>query len=343
MNAKRRTADGRFARETPVATAAESIGLATVAAGLVIGAYEQLSPAVAAAQQGGRSGADRLGMADHTLQTPPAEAAHAPLAGPPDDTPLEAASIATLAQDGASHAASPPGIDLGHDMMKSAPDESRDAGSHGSTSGPAERAASEPAEAAHMALADAAESISTAMKTLLGHVEGLKIGLPGIADLQHQFDGIAEDAGRLAQEISSAAGAGLDGIDLSEILGGPALPVVPETVDALAGSLGDVLSPAGGHSIPATLLGAAEPDAVPGLPATGFEIGSVATAALDLPHDAISTRSSGDGIETLTAGELGGLGAPPLQLGFLGQSYTDSGTHHDSGSHGLVSPLHGFV
>jgi hypothetical protein len=37
------------------------------------------------------------------------------------------------------------------------------------------------------------------------------------------------------------------------------------------------------------------------------------------------------------------LELPPLQLGFLGQSYTDVVDHHDNGSHSLNSPLHGFI
>jgi hypothetical protein len=33
----------------------------------------------------------------------------------------------------------------------------------------------------------------------------------------------------------------------------------------------------------------------------------------------------------------------PLQIGFLGQSYTEVADPHDPGSHGMTSMLHGLV
>jgi hypothetical protein len=312
MKAKRRTADGRFARDTQ-GTAAETIAAATVAAGLVIGAAEHLSPAVAVAQQAQRSDTARTGTADHVApHSGPAETAHAVA---PAMTELAADAAASHAPSSDSPATTPEKIalDTAPHMLGHLPDAAAET-AHAVPYSETGTALAPAPQSVHVTLSSAADSISSAMKTLIDHVEGLKGEMPGLATLQQQFDGLAENASHLAQEIASASGATAHAIDLSELLGGPALQAVPHATDLVADQL------------PPSLLGAEIPSAISGLvPTVGTPEPQLAVT--DLAHDPGTVVSD----------------VAPLQLGFLGQSYTDSGDTHDFGSHGLVSPLHGFI
>lgn len=315
MKAKRRTADGRFARDTQ-GSAAESVAAATVAAGLVIGAAEHLSPSVVAAQQAQRHDIERTTTAaDHAAPAPVQEAQAAAPSAMEEAGTTASHALATESSAPTSDGAA---LDTAPHMLGALPDAVAVA-AHDAPSAEAGSTLAPAPESVHATLSSAAESISSAMKTLIDHVEGLKGEMPGLATLQHQFDGLAENASHLAQEIASAAGATANPIDLSELLGGPTLQIVPHATDFVADQL------------PPALLGAEVPDAASGLVST--VVAAVPqVAALELPHDP-GPHDPGTIVAELA----------PLQLGFLGQSYTDSGDTHDVGSHGLVSPLHGFI
>jgi hypothetical protein len=331
MKAKRRSADGRFARDTQGATA-ESIAAATVAAGLVLGAAEHLSPTVAAAQQVRLPDMERSTLADHAPPPPAQEAAQAAASAvtshdaatveaPAPSAQSSAPASDTAALDTAPHTLGPLpeiGADTGREARSS------DAAAASSADAPS---LSSP-ELVHASLSSAADSISSAMKTLIDHVEGLKGEMPGLATLQHQFDGLAENASHLAQEIATAAGATMSGLthplDLSELLGGPATPAVPGTADFALGEL------------PPSILGAEVPGAE--------TLGQVASglAPVSVAYDIVSAAQTAMPVDVPNDPGTVVSEVAPLQLGFLGQSYTDSGDMHDL-SHGLVSPLHGFV
>jgi len=319
MNARRRTADGRYAREVQPGSG-DTLAAATVAAGLVIGAAEHLSPAVAAAQQARHADPERTSMGGNHDAPPPSH-------------PLLPAAASATTDLGTSTVAEAPVSDFPEPVGKGAvldtaahalgvlPETVPD-GSQGTPSPDTAASSSPPAaEAVQASLSSAAQSISGAMKTLIDHVEGLKAEMPGLSGLQHQFDGLAEDAGRLAQGIASATGAALQPIDLSELLGGPALQALPATADLVT------------QQLPATLLGAEGP--------VGIALGNVDSPSV--AHDVVQAVPEIAGIDLPQDVSMIVADVAPLQLGFLGQSYTDSGDAHDFGSHGLVSPLHGFI
>ena len=130
---------------------------------------------------------------------------------------------------------------------------------------------------------------------------------------------------RIVDAPSSVTSHGID--LLSEVLGGP--PSDPAT----SGGTSDL------RALPATILGAATNTASAG------DGGHAATPAVDttLPEPLhtdthIDTASMPDHAAAPVAD------VPPLQLGFLGQSYVDAADHHhDAGSHGMNSLLHGLV
>jgi len=314
MKARRRTADGRYARDTQPATG-DTLATATVAAGLVIGAAVQLAPAVAAAHQMPRTDTERTSTGSDHPSPPPAHE-QMPV-GTLDATNLEAPTVVSHAP--AVRVEDSAGPNSAPHVLGSLPEAIPDGFPPGAPS--EATSASDPTpESLQASLSSAAQSISSAMKTLIDHVEGLKAEIPALSTLQHQFVGLAEDADRLAQEIASVSDAAAQALDLSELLGGPALQTVPHAAGPVT-------------KLPATLLGAEGPvgavleNAAP--LSTGQDVVQAAPqiAGIDLSHDAAMIFAE----------------AAPLQLGFLGQSYTDSGDAHDFGSHGLVSPLHGFI
>lgn len=318
MKARRRTADGRYARDTQPSTG-DTLATATVAAGLVIGAAGQLSPAVAAAQQMPRTDVERTAAGSDHPSPPPA---HEPVpVGALDATNLKAATDVSHApasvtpvpvDDSAELNTAPhrPGA-----LPEAIPDGLQAAAPSEATS------ASVPApESLQASLSSIAQSISSAMKTLIDHVEDLKAEMPTLSTLQQQFDGLAQDADRLAQEIASVSDAAAPAPDLSELLGGPALLTVLHTAGPVT-------------ELPATLLGAEGP--------LGAALGN--TAPMSTIQDVTPAAPQVSGIDPPHDAAMAVAEVAPLQLGFLGQSYTDSGDAHDFGSHGLVSPLHGFI
>jgi hypothetical protein len=138
--------------------------------------------------------------------------------------------------------------------------------------------------------------------------------------VQHATD-IGDIAGQMLQEISSSASKGIDG--LSEVLGGPRLDLVTSS------------GPSDLQGLPASILGA-----VTNVAGTGHDnnggLPVFHAAPLESLHVDAAVPVADHAPPTIVE-------IPPLQLGFLGQSYTDVADHHDNGSHSLTSPLHGFI
>ena len=93
--------------------------------------------------------------------------------------------------------------------------------------------------------------------------------------------------------------------ELPPLPSAPAVPAVPAALDHVLGAAAPPDLPAVHTDVPTTVLGASEP-----------VVDHVAAPVVD---------------------------TPPLQIGFLGQSYTDVHDMHDLGVHGMPSMLHGMV
>lgn len=163
------------------------------------------------------------------------------------------------------------------------------------------------------------EHIDKAMNTLVDQSKALPTSIDGISSLVQHATDIGAIAGRMVDEISSTVLKGFEG--LSEVLGGPPLelgtigsPLDLPGIDPASRHRWHWREPCGDAVLP-MLNAASLPDPVHA-DATMPVVDHVAAAAVELP---------------------------PLQLGFLGQSYTDVADHHDDGSHSLTSPLHGFI
>ncbi|MBI3196521.1 MAG: hypothetical protein HYZ40_03205 [Rhodospirillales bacterium] len=347
MKARRRavdgkSGDGRSGRDA-VDGSVEAVALGTMAAGLVMGAVEKLSPGAAAADRH-RQDAGHL---------PPSvgqsDAAAIVGAAPAPVTPVWAAdhplNVPDATHDGTVRAAIQPDSAAGKSSHVESIDQfmapppsalaSSAPSSLGSAPDPASNAIRDGAEvpAAHAAtalgamtpqeaIAGLAQQISSTMDALVEQMRSLPTDFEAMSSLIHHASDIGNIAGQMVNEISATTQPGIEG--LSEVLGGP------------PADLGAATSPV--SMLPASILGAATDPA-------GAETGA---AALPLLGAAA--------LEPLQAGPLqGDLAMPaldhaamtatemPPQLGFLGQSYTDVVDHHDNGSPSLTSPLHGFV
>jgi hypothetical protein len=184
------------------------------------------------------------------------------------------------------------------------------------------------------AIAGLARHISSAMDALVEQVKSLPDGIEGVSSLVRHAADIGDIAGRMVDEMSATA---LNGVEqLSEILGGPPAdlggsPVVQDLPAAILGAAADALAPPalGGAALPAL-------DVVPLAPVP-VPVPVPAAVAVPLPLHADLAAPAVDPVAAVVT-EL-----PPLQLGFLGQSYVDVADQHDSGPHTLSSPLYGFV
>jgi hypothetical protein len=335
MKARRRLSDGKISRDAVDAGAAEAVAFGTMAAGLVIGSMEQLAPAWSVTARYGH-GVDRPSSAathtdvategaqsdavtlDHAL--PFREPAHhadlqpqAPDAEPRDAEPGSGASAEML-----------PIVMPMHEM---APDQERGA-TAAAASGPADEHIDKVAAsvesvalptAPETAIAGIAQNISEAMNTLVDQIKALPTSIDGISSLVQHATDIGAIAGQMVDEISSTVLKGVEG--LSEVLGGPPLEL---------GTIGTPLD------LPASILGAAT-DGIGASQGGDAVLPMLNTASLPDPVHADAAMPVVDHVAAAVV-EL-----PPLQLGFLGQSYTDVADHHDNGSHSLTSPLHGFI
>jgi hypothetical protein len=150
-------------------------------------------------------------------------------------------------------------------------------------------------------------------------VESLSSPLQLVPDVSAATSGLLSDVlGGLApaDDASTTASTGID--LLSEVLGGPP----PDPVASLASDL------------PATILGAATESITASL---------IADAPLPVLDTALSETLNVDAVPMPSPVDIPVFDMPPLQLGFLGQSYVDVADQFDNGPHTLNSPLHGFI
>jgi hypothetical protein len=340
MKDRRRLSDGKLSRDAVDTGTAEAVAFGTMAAGLVIGTMEQLAPAWSVTARYGH-GVDPASSAagNGSAAIPAAEAvqvAHADVATLDHAAPFrEMAHQADLqpqapAEPGHEEAAgdSPSGSSAtatpAHDLSPEPVGDATAAAASGPAHGDAERpaASAEPAPlttAPEAAIAGIAQHISEAMDTLVDQMKALPTGIEGISSLVQHATDIGAIAGQMVNEISSAALKGVEG--LSEVLGGPPL------------DLGTISAPL---DLPASILGAAT---------DGVGAGHGGDAVLPILNVGPPLEPAHADTAMPVVDHVAGpaLELPPLQLGFLGQSYTDVVDHHDNGSHSLNSPLHGFI
>lgn len=325
MKARRRLSDSRLSRDTVDAGTAEAVAFGTMAAGLIIGAMEQLTPAWTVTARYGHA-ADRPPSADGHADVA-AQVAQAGTATLDHALPLREvthhADLQPQAPDAEPQHAEPaasPSAELLPMLVPTHEMASDPAVVPGPPAEPIEKppASTEPATP-ETAIAGIAQHISTAMDTLVDQIKALPTSIEGLSTLVQHATDIGAIAGQMVEEISSAALKGVEG--LSEVLGGPPL------------DLGTISAPL---DLPASILGAAT-DGIGASHGGDAVLPVLNTASLHEPLHADTAMPVVDHV-TAPVTEL-----PPLQLGFLGQSYTDVVDHHDNGSHSLNSPLHGFI
>jgi hypothetical protein len=331
MKARRRLSDGKLSRDAADAGAADAVAFGTMAAGLVIGAMEQLAPAWSVTARYGH-GADRPSSVAHAdVVTPAAQAGAVTLDHAlPIREATHQADLQPPAADAEPRHADPAGgsfaetspINLPTHEVPSDPDH---VAATAATPGPADQHIEKPAAsiesppAPEAAIAGIAQHISEAMDTLVDQIKALPTSIDGLSTLVQHATDIGAIAGQMVEEISSAALKGVEG--LSEVLGGPPI------------DLGTISAPL---DLPASILGAVT-DGIAASHDGDAVLPVLNTAPLQEPVHADAAMPVVDHVAAPIV-EL-----PPLQLGFLGQSYTDVADHQDNGSHSLNSPLHGFI
>jgi hypothetical protein len=310
---------------------ADAVAFGTMATGLVIGAMEQLAPAWSLIARYGHGVERPPSAVDHTEVA--AQAVQPDAVAPGHVLPLPElthhADLQHRAVEGepphvepavGSFAETLPVIAPTHEV---APDPEHGAAAAAAPSPPAEHieksATSIEPSTPEAAIAGIAQHISEAMGTLVDQIKALPTSIEGLsAFVQHATD-IGAIAGKMVDEISSAAHKGVEG--LSEVLGGPPI------------DLGTMIAPL---DLPASILGAAT-DGI-GASHGGDAVLPVLNAASLL--EPVHADAAVPVVDHVAAPPVE---LPPLQLGFLGQSYIDAVDHHDNGSHSLNSPLHGFI
>ena len=324
MKARRRLSDGKMSRDAADAGTADAVAFGTIAAGLVIGAMEQLAPAWSVAARYGH-GADQPSSAathaDVASPAPQADAVTVDHALPfrdfttlPDLQPQAADGEPRHAEPAVGSFAEMLPIAVPTHEMASDPERGPAAAAAAPAAEHIDKPAAsiEPPPTPETAIAGIAQHISEAMDTLVDQIKVLPTSVEGLSSLVQHATDIGAIAGQMVEEISSAALKGVEG--LSEVLGGPSLDL---------GTIGAPLD------LPASILGAAH--------GGDAALPTLNTAPLLEPVHADAAMPVVDHVAAPVV-EL-----PPLQLGFLGQSYADVADHHDNGSHSLNSPLHGFI
>jgi hypothetical protein len=291
MKPRSRTSDGRFARELPDGTI-DAVALGTMATGLVLGAVDHLPVAQAR-------------TADSHL---------APFTG----TPLPAAS-------GIPHAEAP-----AHDgpSVPTSTGATVSQALHNETTTTAlpepsrESLQTDAPPALHETLASVADTISSAMKTLVEQVQAGGPQSEALSSVLPHVSAMADSAAALAHDIAvTFAPPSFEAPSFSSLSTLPELPALHLELPALD-----------------QILGAAT---APELPALDEVLGAATHAAAfdaDLPASVLGAPEAA----------FDHLAAPivesaPLQIGFLGQSYTESVDSHDASQHGMPSLLHGLV
>jgi|GEM_PF-5763554 len=319
MKARRRavdgkSGDGKSGREAVVDGSIEAVALGAMAAGLVMGAVEKLSPAAVAAN---RHGQDAGHLPPSVGQSGAAAA-------------VEAAPASVTEVRAADHPLNVP--DAVHDeiIQPAIPPDSAQVES-------IDQFAAQPPSSVHLssatlldtmtpqeAIADLAQQISSTMDALVEQMRSLPTDFEAMSSLIHHATDIGNIAGQMVNEISATTLRGIE--ELSEVLGGP-----PADLGAATGAL---------NMLPASILGAAT-DAVGAGPGGDAALPIFNAAAPEpLPAAALPADLA---LPVLDHAVAPATELPPLQLGFLGQSYTDVVDPHDNGSPSLTSPLHGFI
>jgi hypothetical protein len=308
MKARRRAVDGKSGREVAADGSIEAVALGTMAAGLVMGAVEKLSPGAIAADRHRQDTGHLPSSVAQSSAAAPVEAAPAPV------TQVAAADHPLNVPDAAGERPQVESIDQ---IAAQPPDPASNA-IHDEV--PATQAATAlEAMTPQEAIAGLAQHISTTMDALVEQMRSLPTDFEAMSSLIHHATDIGNIAGQMVNEISATTLKGIEG--LSEVLGGP-----PVDLGAATGPL---------NMLPPSILGAAA-DAVGAGPGGDAALPILNAAALaPLPADLA--------LPVLDHAAVPATEMPPLQLGFLGQSYTDVVDPHDNGSHSLTSPLHGFI
>lgn len=344
MKARRRLSDGKLSRDAMDAGTAEAVAFGTMAAGLVIGAMEQFAPAWSVtaryghgvdrpssnvthadmASQAAQADAEALGHAlpfrelTHQVDVQP----QAPDAEPRHVEPATSSSAELLPIIVPTHemASEPERGTAAAAVPAATPAAAVPAAAAEHIEKPA--VAIEPAPppiAPETAIAGIAQNISEAMDTLVDQIKALPTSIDGLSTLVQHATDIGAIAGQMVDEISSTALKDVE--ELSEVLGGPPL------------DLGTITAPL---DLPASILGAAT-DGIGASHGGDAVLPVLNTIPLLEPVHADVAMPVVDHVAAPV------MELPPLQLGFLGQSYTDVADHHDTGSHSLTSPLHGFI
>ena len=344
MKSRSRAPDGRFMREVPDGTI-DAIALGTIAAGLVVGAADRV-PAANAAR------ADHHAAANVAPPLPEAAATHA--AAPP---PLAHASAVEAAAhvDGLSSAtAVAQTLPTGDEPSAAAPSSAVEP-THTDTPPPL-----------HEALATIADSFSSAMKTLADHVQANAPEPDQMSSVIQHVGAMADSALALANDLGAPTLPSLPELPLLSFVTDtvdhtlqavsfpelPSLPSVPTTVDHALQvvSLPELPSLSSVTSTVDQAVAASLPElpalpSVPTAPATLDHVLGSATAP-DLPSGHTDLPATVLGASEPVVDHIAApvVEAPPLQIGFLGQSYTDMHDPHDpGGAHGMPSMLHGMV
>jgi hypothetical protein len=335
MRSRSRTPDGRFAREIPDGTI-DAIALGTVAAGLVVGAADHVPSANAAP-------ADHHATPPIVPPLPEAAATHA-AASPP---PAHASSVELPSHvDGLSAATAVAQTLPTTDEPLVAPSPSVDA-THADTPPPL-----------HETLATIADSFSSAMKTLADHVQSNAPEPDQLSSVIQHVGAMADSAVALANDLGAPALPSLPELPLlpsvtatvDHALGAVSLPELPSlpSVEATVDYALQAVSLPELPSLTSTIDHALQAPSLPELPAASASLDHALGAASppDLPPVHTDVPAAVLGAPEPVVDHLAApvVEAPPLQIGFLGQSYTDMYDPHDLGGvHGMGSMLHGMV
>jgi hypothetical protein len=190
----------------------------------------------------------------------------------------------------------------------------------------------------HEALGAFADTISSAMQTLADHVQAHGAQADDLSPVLQHVGAMADSAAAMVNDIAAAAMPALPPLPsmtetVDHVLDGTPLPELP-AVSSVAQTADHALEAASLPELPAIpavpqaldhVLGAG---AAPDLPAIHTDVPASMLGAADAAVDHVAAPI---------------VEAQPLQIGFLGQSYTEVHDPHDLGSHGMGSMLDGIV
>jgi hypothetical protein len=196
------------------------------------------------------------------------------------------------------------------------------------------------------------------MRTLADHVQASTPDTDQVSSMIHHVGTIADSASALASDLGVPSLPSLPGLPsvtatVDHVLGAASLPELPSLSSATA-TVDHALQAVSLPELPllpavtATVDHALAPvPELPALPSVSTMLDHVLGAAA-LPDISAIHADLPAAVLGATAPVVDHVAAPiveaaPLQIGFLGQSYTDVNDPHDLGSHGIGSMLHGLV